>query len=345
MNEIVHIARPSALISASSDWEAIVSWLGRIQNKNTFNAYLKEVDRFHQWFSSNRKTLSTLTHEDFLLYEAFLKNPPKEWVGKRVSRSHPEWAPLSGPLSGASIRQAMIVLDGLMSWLVQAKYIQANPLSLQTVRRGGKRRLSRFLSQGELSEILAAIDGIENKDFYFFRKRWLFCLLSMSGLRISEVCSLKMSDFFKSKRDDSWWIRVIGKGDKERLVPLSTQLLFLYQQFKDLLVSYERWSSIEDMPALPSSKSSSFVNRRTAHSILKDLFKEVEDRLKEETALSLRNVSAHWLRHSYGTMLADNNIDVRVIKENLGHSSIQSTQIYLHVDENLRYRQSKDIEL
>ncbi|MFX9877880.1 integrase, partial [Acinetobacter baumannii] len=81
------------------------------------------------------KPLSSLTHEDFLVYRRFLADPqPAErWVmapGRKAGRRDPRWRPCAGPLSEASIRQAMTVLNSLMSWLVEAGYLAGNPLSL-----------------------------------------------------------------------------------------------------------------------------------------------------------------------------------------------------------------------
>lgn len=338
------------LISADSDWEAILAWLSRCKNENTRASYLKEVDRFYRWYSSNNKKLSNISHEDFINYETFLGSPPPEWIGKKLPRNHPDWKPFSGPLSGVSIRQAMVIIDGMMSWMVEARYIESNPLSLRPIERAGKNSLKRFLSKEEIEEVFSLISS--KKDFFHYRKKWFFTLLTMSGLRISEACSIRFSDFSSSKRDGSFWVRVVGKGNKERFVPLSDQLLFELQQFKIFIQGLKPryWPGVEvdDLPALPSLRSCDLLNRKTAHSIIKDVFNDVRVHIeggehKGGIFELLDEISAHWLRHSYGTMLADNDVDLRIIKENMGHSSIQSTQIYLHTDDAQRYRATKDL--
>lgn len=341
-----------SLINADSDWEAILSWLSRCRNPNTATSYFKEADRFYRWLRLNGRSLATLKHEDFLSYEAFIVSPPADWIGKKLPRTDPGWRPFYGPLSKASVRQAMVILDGMMQWLVQAGYIAANPMILQQVSRGGRKRLERFLTQSELSACLSLLDAQELK---VARERWLFSVLAMAGLRISEVCTLRMSDFHVSRRDPGqWWLSVLGKGSKVRLVPVSDQLLDELQRFRRRLArEFGLRPALppanETLPALPSLRDPEvFVTRSSLHTAVKSMCERLSATLLQnnpDLSTLVSSVSAHWLRHSYGTMLADNEVDLRVIMDNMGHSSIQSTQIYLHTQDRSRHEAVKEIEI
>jgi site-specific recombinase XerD len=246
----------------------------------------------------------------------------------------------------------MVILDGMMQWLVQAGYIAANPMILQQVSRGGRKRLERFLTQSELSACLSLLDAQELK---VARERWLFSVLAMAGLRISEVCTLRMSDFHVSRRDPGqWWLSVLGKGSKVRLVPVSDQLLDELQRFRRRLArEFGLRPALppanETLPALPSLRDPEvFVTRSSLHTAVKSMCERLSATLLQnnpDLSTLVSSVSAHWLRHSYGTMLADNEVDLRVIMDNMGHSSIQSTQIYLHTQDRSRHEAVKEIEI
>jgi integrase/recombinase XerD len=114
-------------IAAGNDVDAIRAWLARfIDTKATFDTYRKESERLLLWSTTElRKPLSSLTHEDLLLYRRFLADPQpaQRWVmtGRKVARADPHWRPFSGPLSPASERQAFVILNTLFAWLVNAR--------------------------------------------------------------------------------------------------------------------------------------------------------------------------------------------------------------------------------
>jgi integrase/recombinase XerD len=132
----------SRQISADNDVDAIKAWLARFLDKQTtFDSYRKEAERLLLWSTIQLgKPLSSLTHEDWLAYQAFLLDPqPRDrWVagdGRKYPRPHPEWRPLAGPLSGASQRQAGVILNSMFSWLMNAGYLAGNPLALSRERK------------------------------------------------------------------------------------------------------------------------------------------------------------------------------------------------------------------
>ena len=121
-------------ISANTDWQAIQCWLNEFYDSpQTLRNYRKESERLLLWAVNQRhKALSDLGREDFHLYQEFLADPQPShiWCGPRAERSSLKWRPFKGPLSENSQRQALIIVNALFSYLVDAGYLAGNPLSL-----------------------------------------------------------------------------------------------------------------------------------------------------------------------------------------------------------------------
>jgi len=216
-------------IAAQNDVDAIKAWLARFADTlTTFTSYRKEAERLLLWSVIELgKPLSSLTHEDLLVYQRFLGDPqPAErWVmkaGRKWSRFEPDWRPFAGPLAPTSQRQTIVILNTLFSWLVNAGYLAGNPLSLSRQRqRKAKPRITRFLDDELWQEVKASIEAMpretDREREHHFRVRWLFSLLYICGLRISEVTGNSMGGFF-ARRDkageERWWLEITGKGEK-----------------------------------------------------------------------------------------------------------------------------------
>lgn len=354
-------------ISASTDQEAVLAWLARFADSpNTLANSRREAERLLLWSIGERaKPLSSLSHEDLLMYRRFLSNPqPAErWVmapGRKAGRRSPDWRPFAGPLSEASIRQAMTVLNSLFSWLVEAGYLAGNPLSLSKRRgKAPKPRVTRFLEtdlwEAVRGTIMAMPQETQRQRAVYARARWLFSLFFLGGLRISEVVGNGMGDFYMRSNHKSgeqrWWLEVLGKGDKQRLVPATTELmveLMAYRRAMELpelpqpgepspLVFPVAWRrSSHPAPLWPEA-----MTRSAVHGILKEVFAAAADRwVKEgrgqEQADKLSAASAHWLRHTAGSNLA-NDIDLRHVRDTLGHTTLSTTSIYVHGEDDARH--------
>jgi integrase/recombinase XerD len=216
-------------IAAQNDIDAVKVWLARFADTlTTFTSYRKEAERLLLWSVTELgKPLSSLTHEDLLAYQHFLGDPqPAErWVmkaGRKWSRFEPDWRPFAGPLSATSQRQAIVILNTLFSWLVNAGYLAGNPLSLSRQRqRKAKPRIIRFLDEQLWREVKASIESMPRESNrereHYYRVRWLFSLLYICGLRISEVTENSMGDFFCRRDKDGeelWWLEVTGKATR-----------------------------------------------------------------------------------------------------------------------------------
>jgi integrase len=184
------------------------------------------------------KPLSSLTHEDLLVYQIFVSDPQPsaQWTangGRKHPRDDPRWRPFYGPLSSPSQRQAMVILNVMFAWLVQAGYLAGNPLSLARQRaRHARPRVTRYLSPDLWLDVKTYIqampNGTDREREHYSRVRWVFTLLYLGGLRITEVGENTMGRFFR-RRDgdgiDRWWLEVLGKGGKERLVPATAEMM------------------------------------------------------------------------------------------------------------------------
>jgi len=351
-----------AQIAAQTDIDALKAWLARfLDTRTTFDSYRKESERLLLWATLELgKPLSSLTHEDLLVYQHFLGDPqPAErWVmkaGRKWSRFDPDWRPFAGPLAPTSQRQAIIILNTMFSWLVNAGYLAGNPLSLSRQRqRKAKPRITRFLDDELWLEVKATIETMprdtDREREHFHRVRWLFSLLYICGLRISEVIENTMGAFFcrrDSEGEERWWLEITGKGDKTRLVPATGELMIE-------LTRYRRENGLSPFPLpgdltpllLPIGGKKRPLTRSAVHLIVKEVFGRTATRFRDRgsefdhLANLVEEASAHWMRHTAGSNMAD-TMDLRYIRDNLGHSSISTTNTYLHTEDNQRHKETE----
>jgi len=355
-------------IAADTDRDAVLAWLARYADSpNTLANSRREAERLLLWALVERgKPLSSLTHEDLLLYQRFLADPqPAErWVmapGRKLPRSHPGWRPFAGGLSPVSVRQAMVIANAMLSWLVQAGYLAGNPLSLSRQRRSAPSpRIVRFLEADLWAEVRLTIVSLsqeaERQRAAYWRARWLFSLLYLCGLRISEVVANSMGGFF-SRADPKtgelrWWLHVVGKGNKERQVPATNELVVE-------LTNYRRWLGLTPLPQqgepspllfpvwwLATARGSiewpQRMTRAAVHAVVKEVFALTAQRLRtlgpdhQARADKVEAASSHWLRHTMGSHLAD-DVDLRHIRDTFGHASLTTTSIYLHAEDDARH--------
>ena len=350
-------------IAADTDADALKAFLARYaETKTTLENYRKEVERLYLWAVFQLgKPISSLTHEDMLAYERFMADPqPSDrWVSlsrQRLSRAHAEWRPFQGPLSPTSRRQAMVILNVMFGWLVSAGYLAGNPLSLSRQRqRKPKPRITRYLDPSLWAEVKQYIDRMprdsDRERAHYHRNRWLFTLLYLGGLRISEVGENTMGAFFcRRDRDgeERWWLEVLGKGDKTRLVPATSELMTELGRYRRECGLAPFPSPGEEAPlVLPIGGTPKPMTRAALHNIVKNVFEKVAEQLRMRgpefagRADQLSRASAHWLRHTAGSHMADGDVDLRHVRDNLGHESLKTTSQYLHSDDDRRHKETE----
>ncbi|MGC6285333.1 MAG: site-specific tyrosine recombinase XerD [Polaribacter sp.] len=214
--------------------------------------------------------------------------------------------------------QARIIsgLRSFFSYLVFEGYRKSNPTDLLETPKIGL-KLPDTLSESEINSLIAAIDLSHPQGE---RNRTILETLYSCGLRVSEIITLKISDLFF----EEGFIRVLGKGNKERFVPIHSRA----QQLIDLYIKTDR-NKIEPQRGF---EDTIFLNRRGKGLTRQMIFIILKD-LAEKIGLH-KKISPHTFRHSFATHLLKNGADLRAIQQMLGHESITTTEVYVHLDRN-----------
>jgi integrase/recombinase XerD len=216
-----------------------------------------------------------------------------------------------------SARSQARLISGLRSffdYLIFEDYRSDNPMDLIESPKLG-RKLPDTLSEDDIDRIFAQIDRSTPEGE---RNRAMLETLYSCGLRVSEMVGLKISDLFF----EEGFIRVIGKGNKQRFVPVNDHIIGLIDNYRNLVRTGLNVDK-EDVDTLFLNRRGRQISRNMVFMILKDLVQKAGIKKK---------VSPHTLRHSFATHLLENGADLRAIQQMLGHESITTTEIYMHVD-------------
>jgi integrase/recombinase XerD len=217
-------------------------------------------------------------------------------------------------LAAASIKLEAVALRIFFRFLVARKFLPRDPAEFLTIPRI-ERYLPDTLNQPEVERLLAAVG---EGDPLAMRNRAILELLYASGLRISELCNARLEHL----ELEEGWIRVTGKGNKTRIVPVGSKA-------RDAIARY----LASERPGLVRPKTGAEIflsnnGRKLTRARIWQLIKEYAGIAGLDA-----NVYPHLLRHSFATHLLGNGADLRVIQEMLGHADISTTQIYTHVDQ------------
>jgi integrase/recombinase XerD len=220
---------------------------------------------------------------------------------------------------GIGARSQARILSGIkqfFQFLIYYDYIEESPTNLMESPSIG-RKLPDVLELEEINQIMAAIDLSKNEGQ---RNRAIVETLYSCGLRVSELVNLKFEQLFPTEG----FIRVIGKGNKERLVPLNEYVINEINQYLETTRNHQDIN--------PGNESYVFLNRRGSKLTRVMIFTIVKQ-LAEQAGIH-KNVSPHTFRHSFATHLLEGGANLRVIQELLGHESISTTEIYTHLDQS-----------
>jgi site-specific recombinase XerD len=345
--------RAACLLNASNDYEAIQSWLSLHESAATQRAYRKEAERLILWAIVERgRALSSLTTDDAIAYRAFVRRPtPRErWVGPSRPRHSVEWRPFTGALSARSAAYALNVLSALFRWLVEQRYVLANPFAGVKVKSQAPRAgldVSRGFAEGEWLLIRTLADGLEWSYGWSVlaaqRLRFLLDFGYATGLRASELVGATLADIRPSEHGDHW-LHVLGKGGKRgkvALPPLARTALDQYLVQRGLPVTPARWNPATPLVASLEEDGAGIESTRLWR-VLRRFFGLAADAIQDErpgTAEKLRRASPHWMRHTHASHALARGAELIMVRDNLRHSSISTTSTYLHSDEVQRARQ------
>lgn len=220
---------------------------------------------------------------------------------------------------GLSERTQARIISGVkhfFTFLVLEGEIESDPSELLEMPSLGK-KLPEILSIEEIDALIEAIDLSKDEGH---RNKAIIETLYSCGLRVSELVNLKFSQLYF----DEGFIKVIGKGNKERLVPVSPSVKKEIQIYND---SFRRHQKIQ-----PGNESIVFLNRRGAQLTRVMIFTIIK-RLAEQLGMK-KSISPHTFRHSFATHMLEGGANLRAIQEMLGHESITTTEIYTHLDQS-----------
>lgn len=258
-------------------------------SKNTIVSYQNDLSKFKEHFIKEKKTLKSLDNNDL---KAYVQSINKSMSAKSVSRN-------------------ISTLKSFYKFLMIEKYVNKSPLT-NVVNPKVKKELPKVLSEEKVIKLL----DFQITDNYGYRNKAMLELMYSSGLRVSELINLKMTDVDLELEV----VRIFGKGSKERIIPLGAYASLALKDY----ITYYRGSLLKKKNSdyLFLSSRGDKMTRQAFFKILKKIAKE--QGIKTE-------FSPHTLRHSFATHLLKHGADLRSIQELLGHSDVSSTQIYTHI--------------
>lgn len=347
--------RETCVLDASNDYEAVKAWLSLHESAATQRAYRKEAERLILWAIVERqRALSSLTTEDAVAYRSFLRRPTPagRWVGPPKARHSAGWRPFNGRLSAQSVAYALNVIGALFRWLIEQRYVLANPFAGLKVRgagRGVSLDASRAFTDGEWAIVRSIADGLEWSYGWEARAaqrlRFVLDFAYATGLRLNELVAARLWDI-KITEDGDWWLSVVGKGNKAARVfipPIGNQAVETYLSQRGLPTVPDLWTRhvrlVGDIQGLGG------ITGARAWAILKRFFESASRLVQSERpalAERLHRASPHWMRHTHATHALARGAELTTVRDNLRHASISTTSIYLHGNETERARQIAD---
>ena len=265
---------------------------------HTIDAYKRDIKKLGQYFTTNEnpKNPKDVQYEDFMGFLAQL---------------HQE------KISARSQSRIISSIKSFYKFLFLEKEITTNPSDLIESPKIGK-KLPEFLTIDEIDLLIQSIDRSKKEGE---RNLAMLEVLYGCGLRVSELIDLKISEIYWKEG----FIRIIGKGNKERLVPLgkiASKHLKIYIQEVRVHQKNIKEEFIDHV----------FINKNGTKLSRVMIFKIIKS-LKQKAGIN-KNISPHTLRHSFATHLVEGGADLRAVQEMLGHQSITTTEIYTHLDRN-----------
>ncbi len=224
---------------------------------------------------------------------------------------------LSSGVSKRSCKRRLCALRQYYKFLLRNRYINDDPFVYISSPKVEK-RFPRVLYKEQVYEILS--ENRQRKDEFALRDQAILDLLYFSGLRASELVNVKLQDISLKQR----LVRIIGKGNKERIVPMS-------EECKSDIEKYLKFSRGDLLAKTKEPQPNLILNNRGNPLTVRGL-EYILDAIEEKTGTFV-NLHPHILRHSFATNLLENGADLRVIQELLGHESINATQVYTHVSD------------
>ncbi len=263
-------------------------------SKNSIENYSRDVQKLIDYLKSNEIIISPLLIEDTILQQFIYS--------------------VSENLNSRSLARLISGLRSFFNYLIFEDYRKTNPTDLLESPRIG-RKLPDTISIAEIDLLIAQIDLSHPQGE---RNRAILETLYSCGLRVTELITLQLSDLFF----DEGFIRVIGKGDKQRFVPININTMRIINLYINQIRKHQKTQK--------SFEDTVFLNRR-GKQLTRNMVFLIIKKLTIQSGIE-KSISPHTFRHSFATHLLENGADLRAIQQMLGHESITTTEIYMHVD-------------
>lgn len=270
----------------------------RRYSEHTITAYERDLNEFHRFLKETGDSeIESLTYQDMRYYVAFLSD-------KGLSRT--------------TIARKLSTLRSFFNFALHKEWIDTNPMQLVEYQTK-KESLPEYFYEDEVIQILQVAN--DPKDEERLKHLAIIEVLYATGIRVSELCDLTMEQI----NHTSHLLRVIGKGNKERLVPISRRAF-------DSLMCYID----EERPQINTKNSNYVFLTKKGLPMIPDYVRYYFTRLSRKKGLNMA-IYPHKFRHTFATHLINNGADLRSVQEMLGHENLSSTQIYTHLSkEHLR---------
>lgn len=381
-NTLVQQMQP---LSAQQDYQHALQFLYSYRGSEaTFNAYRREIERLLQWsWLVMGKSIKSIRRNDFETFISFCQKPPSTWIGtKTVARyidkqgnrqPHPEWRPFVVSVSKVASRagttpeiknynlsqkalQAIFAICGsFYNYLIQEDYINFNPVAQirqksKFIRQQKTKMIIRRLSELQWSYVIETVE-ILAKQVPKQHERSLFIMKALYGmyLRISELAASArwqpQMGHFQKDADGNWWFMTVGKGNKERLISVSDEMLKALKRYRQSLGLSTLPIRGENTPLIRKSiGNAAITSTRQIRIIVQTCFdaayeRMVKDGLKEE-AIELKAATVHWLRHT-GISEDVKHRPREHVRDDAGHSSSAITDKYIDVEMRERHASAK----
>lgn len=276
-------------------FQEYLSYLSGEKNASphTITAYQKDLEDFFIYLKKENLKETSIDHLDVRRYLMYLRQQG---------------------ISNSSMARKLSSLRSYYHFLVRENVLEDNPLTLVSSPKETK-KLPQYVHYEDLRELLTLPDRTPGG----LRDRAIMEILYGGGLRVSELCSLHLDQIIFPIRS----LKVMGKGRKERLVPLGDYAL-------DALKDYLEKGRPMLVKADNLNETAVFLNQRNGHGITDRAIRDILDKYVLQISKTLK-ISPHMLRHSYATHMLENGADIRIIQELLGHERLSTTQIYTHI--------------
>ncbi len=264
-------------------------------SRHTILSYTHDLRRFQLF-------METYTGNPNWSYQSIDKQTIRHFLGKEFEEG----------LSSKTVARRLATLKSLFKYLLYNQIIESNPAAeVRTPKT--PRNLPAFISEKLINELMTSPDSGKTIGI---RDRALLELFYSTGMRLNELVQLNMGDF----QLDQYLVRVLGKGQKERLIPFG-------KRAKISLENY--WKNRGMHPRVAKRSEPCFVNARGNRISVRTVQRRVKKYI--QSVAEGASLGPHILRHSFATHMLERGADIRALKDLLGHSSLSSTQIYTHI--------------